>query len=44
MLLSFGLLDLLRFAFIQRGSLVFWMHIRPNDIGGIAADGSKIIR
>jgi hypothetical protein len=26
-LLFFGLLDLLRFAFIQRGNVLFWMHV-----------------
>jgi hypothetical protein len=25
------LLDLLLFAFIQRGSVLFWMHVRPKN-------------
>jgi hypothetical protein len=25
------LLDLFRFAFIQRGSVLFWMHVRPEN-------------
>jgi hypothetical protein len=34
----------LRFAFIQRGSVFFWMHVRPkNEKPFIAGDGSKII-
>ena len=28
-ILLFRFLDLLRFAFIQRGRVVFWMHVRP---------------
>ena len=30
-LLFLWLLDLLRFAFIQRGSVLFWMHVRPEN-------------